>query len=60
MVSSICRQWDPIGAGLSERGPVAASLHNPVRPQEGLKNAPEGNFLPRIRSAALPVVNNSD
>jgi hypothetical protein len=60
MVSSIGRQWNPIGAGVSERGPVAASLHNPVLPQAGLKNAAGGNFLPRIRSVSSAVVNNSD
>jgi hypothetical protein len=60
MVSSICRQWNPIGAGVSERGPVAASLLNPDQWQAGLKNAPEGNFLPRIAGTSSAVVNNSD
>ena len=34
-------------------GPVAAPLHNRIRPRAGLKNSPDGNILPRLIGGAL-------
>ena len=60
--SSICRQGNPPNARAgSEHGPVAASLHNRIRRQAGLKNCADGNFLPRpIAALAVQAVTSTD